>query len=54
MDQTLRFQPEDHYPPYNIVRTGEDSYRLSLAVAGRSPRLKQNPALGRELPWRGL
>jgi molecular chaperone IbpA len=24
------------YPPYNIEKTGEDSYRLSLAVAGFS------------------
>jgi molecular chaperone IbpA len=24
------------YPPYNIERTGDDSYRLSLAVAGFS------------------
>ncbi len=34
MDESLRFEPEDHYPPCNIVRTGEDSYRISLAVAG--------------------
>ena len=25
------------YPPYNIERTGEDSYRLTMAVAGFSP-----------------
>jgi molecular chaperone IbpA len=37
MDESLRFEPEDHYPPYNIVRTGEDSYRISLAVAGFKP-----------------
>ncbi len=24
------------YPPYNIERTGEDSYRISMAVAGFS------------------
>jgi molecular chaperone IbpA len=34
MDASLQFEPEDHYPPCNIVRTGEDSYRISLAVAG--------------------
>ena len=28
-------QPD--YPPYNIERTGEDSFRVSLAVAGFSP-----------------
>ena len=37
MDDSLRFQPEDNYPPCNIVRTGEDSYRISLAVAGFKP-----------------
>ena len=25
------------YPPYNIEKTGEDSYRVSLAVAGFGP-----------------
>ena len=28
---------EDNYPPYNIERLGEDSYLISLAVAGFSP-----------------
>lgn len=37
MDESLRFEPEDHYPPCNIVRTGEDTYRISLAVAGFTP-----------------
>jgi molecular chaperone IbpA len=37
MDQSLRFQAEDNYPPCNIVRTGEDSYRITLAVAGFKP-----------------
>ena len=37
MDQSLRFEPEDHYPPCNIVRTGEDAYRITLAVAGFKP-----------------
>jgi molecular chaperone IbpA len=37
MDESLRFEPEDHYPPCNIVRTGENSYRIALAVAGFSP-----------------
>ncbi|MBU6397244.1 MAG: heat-shock protein, partial [Rhodospirillales bacterium] len=25
------------YPPYNIEKTGEDTYRVSLAVAGFAP-----------------
>jgi len=37
MDESLRYEPEDHYPPCNIVRTGEDNYRISLAVAGFKP-----------------
>ncbi len=26
--------PTDSYPPYNIEKTGEDSYRISIAAAG--------------------
>ena len=37
MDESLRHQPENNYPPYNILRTGENSYRISLAVAGFKP-----------------
>ncbi|WP_029083951.1 Hsp20 family protein [Bradyrhizobium sp. th.b2] len=34
VEGTLRQATEDHYPPYNIERFGEDRYRISLAVAG--------------------
>lgn len=37
VDQSLRFEPEDNFPPCNIVRTGENTYRISLAVAGFGP-----------------
>jgi molecular chaperone IbpA len=37
MDESLRYQPENNYPPYNIARTGENTYRISLAVAGFRP-----------------
>jgi molecular chaperone IbpA len=37
MDESLRLQPENSYPPYNILRTGDNSYRVSLAVAGFKP-----------------
>jgi molecular chaperone IbpA len=37
MDESLRLQPENSYPPYNILRTGENSYSVSLAVAGFKP-----------------
>lgn len=34
VDSTLRHANEDNYPPYNIERSSEDHYRISLAVAG--------------------
>jgi molecular chaperone IbpA len=37
VDQSLRTEPEDNYPPCNIVRTSENAYRISLAVAGFKP-----------------
>src|SRR6185312_2269247 len=30
-------QTDEGYPPYNIVKTGETSYRIELAVAGFGP-----------------
>ena len=27
----------DTYPPYDVLRTGEDSYRINLALAGFAP-----------------
>ena len=37
IDESLRLAGEDKYPPYNIARTGEDNYRISLALAGFTP-----------------
>ena len=37
MDESLRLEPEDHYPPCDIVRTGENTYRISLALTDLSP-----------------
>lgn len=34
VDGALRHTSEDNYPPYNIERSGENHYRISLAVAG--------------------
>ena len=31
-------QAQPDYPPYNIERSGEDTYRVSLALAGFSPQ----------------
>lgn len=30
-------EPADDYPPYNIEKTGQDTYRITMAVAGFSP-----------------
>ena len=37
LDQSTRLTAEDGYPPYNIERTGENHYRISLALAGFTP-----------------
>ena len=37
MDESSRLTANDTYPPYNIERLSEDSYRISLALAGFSP-----------------
>jgi molecular chaperone IbpA len=36
-ETAFRGAQETSYPPYNIVRTGQDAYRITLAVAGFSP-----------------
>jgi molecular chaperone IbpA len=37
IDSSLRVAGDDNYPPYNIERTGEDTYHVSLALAGFAP-----------------
>jgi molecular chaperone IbpA len=34
IDQAAGFEAAPTYPPYNIERTGENAYRISVAVAG--------------------
>jgi molecular chaperone IbpA len=36
LDNTAGFDAAPGYPPYNIERTGDDAYRISVAVAGFS------------------
>jgi molecular chaperone IbpA len=36
LDAANRFDNALSYPPYNIERTGEDTYRITMAVAGFS------------------
>ena len=37
LDQASRGQTMTNWPPYNIEKTGEDRYRITMAVAGFSP-----------------
>jgi len=38
IDESARWTGEEnHYPPYNIERTGEDHYQIALALAGFTP-----------------
>ena len=37
LDTASGFDTEGGYPPYNIEKTGETAYRITLAVAGFAP-----------------
>jgi molecular chaperone IbpA len=37
IDSSLRAASDDNYPPYNIERNGDDTYHVSLALAGFAP-----------------
>jgi molecular chaperone IbpA len=37
LDQVSGADSEGGYPPYNIERTGENAYRITMAVAGFKP-----------------
>jgi molecular chaperone IbpA len=37
LDEASRGQSMTNWPPYNIEKTGEDQYRITMAVAGFSP-----------------
>jgi molecular chaperone IbpA len=34
LDTASRVQPVDNWPPYDIIKNGEDAYRIVMAVAG--------------------
>ena len=34
LDNASRVSTFDNWPPYDIVKTGDDQYRVTLAVAG--------------------
>jgi molecular chaperone IbpA len=37
IDAAMRSEETNGYPPYNIEKTGEDAYRITMAVAGFGP-----------------
>jgi molecular chaperone IbpA len=37
LENVSRFGPADGWPPYDIVKAGDDEYRITMAVAGFSP-----------------
>jgi molecular chaperone IbpA len=34
LENASRGQTPDNWPPYDIVKTGDNAYRISMAVAG--------------------
>jgi molecular chaperone IbpA len=36
-DQSARGEAPPNWPPYNVERTGEDEYRITMALAGFAP-----------------
>jgi len=38
LESQARASSGDNYPPFNIARNGEDSYRITVAVAGFRPQ----------------
>jgi molecular chaperone IbpA len=37
LENAIEFDPAENYPPYDIERTSENGYRITLAVAGFAP-----------------
>lgn len=37
MDQAMRLDAAPGYPPFNVEQTGDDGFRIELAVAGFAP-----------------
>ena len=37
LEDTVRWNADETYPPYNIEKLGDDRYAITLAVAGFSP-----------------
>lgn len=54
IDQAAGFEAAPTYPPYNIERTGENAYRISVAVAGFSAKDLSIETKENSLTIRGL
>ena len=37
LDSASRLAPNDNWPPYDIMRVGENQYRIAMSVAGFAP-----------------
>jgi len=37
LENSIPFEAAENFPPYNIEKTGEESYRVTMAVAGFTP-----------------
>ena len=53
LDSLGQLDTAQAYPPYNIERTGEDAYRITMAVAGFSEDEIAIEAHGNSLSVRG-
>jgi molecular chaperone IbpA len=49
LDSASRGETLNNWPPYNIEKTGEDQYRITMAVAGFSPEEINITAQGNSL-----
>ncbi len=53
VDAAMNSDEANGYPPYNIEKTGEDAYRITMAVAGFSPEDLEIVAQDNSLAVRG-
>ena len=53
VDAAMHGDETNGYPPYNIEKTGEDDYRITMAVAGFSPQDLEIVAQDNSLVVRG-
>jgi molecular chaperone IbpA len=47
LNNAQRLQAIDTWPPYDIVKTGEETYRIEMAVAGCPGRPRHHPGAQR-------